>query len=399
MDYEFSYAHTEMVVRDRAAERHYRTVDLKKLVINPDRATVIGLSGNGTTNLKDANGFAKIIQTNLDLMFKTKDGHDALDYVDIFSVKYATRTKNYGSGYMTKEFADQLTDAIIKILTDSNGRPLPIQQAQQNFARITFFTYCQGNLCLNDIFDLLDEKLIELGYTNEETIAINNASMEVAFAGPNPVENRIPSVRVLSLNDPVVNSDLDYLKAHDPTIQNLNGVALHHDQPGSLYGKQRDDATAPCIQVISSNLIDWEHGFHLIYNDHNIKCVSFNKNWEVNPCEINHQTFVPKNAKCAAESIAMATCFGVAHSLNNLHAQTYQPQPWHELMEDLQYNIDSYTPKKLSHLKTEFSPEQIKTMTDYYRRELNNPLPGFRMDDGLTIDAAPLQHNGDHLKD
>ena len=356
MNYDFSYERTELIIRDRTAERHYRTIDPKKLAISSDHATIIGISGNGTTDLKAANGFAKTIQTHLDLMFKTKDGKDALNYVDIFSVKYATKMKNYDSGYMTKVFADELTDAMIKILTDKNGHPLPVDQAKQNFSRITFFTYCQGSLCLNDIVDLLDEKLVEIGYTTEEIIAINNASMEVAFAGPNPVENRIPSVRVLSLNDPVVSTDLDYLESHDPKIQNLDGMALHQDQPGYLYGKHCEDATAPSIQIISSNLIDTEHhGFHLIYNDHNIKCVSFNKNWELNPCEIDNQTFIPKNAKCAAESIAIATCFGVAHSLNNLNAQTYQPQPWQALIDDLQFNINSYTPKKLSQLNTNFN--------------------------------------------
>lgn len=361
LDYENRFAHTEMIIRDLNADSHYRTINPQKLEFR--RGTIICLSGNGTTDIKAANGFAKIAQTNLDLMFKTKDGKNALDYVDILSVKYATRTKAYGNGYMTKDFTNHLTDAMIKLLTDKNGHRLPLNQAKQNFSRITFFTYCHGNFCLNDIIDLLNEKLIDLGYTNEEVIAINNASMEVAFAGPNPAENRIPSVRILSLNDPAVSSDLQFIENNDPKIKNLKGMTIHTDGAGYLYGKSRDDATAPSIQVISSNLIDLEHGFHLTYNDHNIKCVSFNKNWELNPCEINHHSYAASNnAKCAAESIALATCFGVTHSLNNLHAEVYQPQPWHELIDDLQYNIDSYLPKKLNKLNPSFTKQkQITT--------------------------------------
>lgn len=354
IDNEFRYAHTELVARDRTSSSHYRTVPVEKLEIRPNRATVICLSGNGTTDLKEANGFGKIAQINLDLLFKTKD-KDPLDYVDILSVKYATRSKNYGSGYMTTEFADKLTDAMVKILTDENGRPLPLDQAKRNFSRLSFFTYCQGNLSLNDIIELLDEKLIDLGYTNEETIAINNASTEVAFAGPNPATNRIPSVRVLSLNDHVISEDLDYLSEHDAKLQNLDGIALHFDQPGELYGKPRANATAPSLQVISSSLVNSYDGFHLIYNDHNIKCVSFNKNWEIRPCEIANAAPVAHNAKCAAESIALATCFAVQHSLNNLNAKTYQPQDWQQLTDDLQFNINSYAPGKLSHLNAAFT--------------------------------------------
>ena len=71
-----------------------------------------------------------------------------------------------------------------------------------------------------------------------------------------------------------------------------------------------------------------------------------------------------QNAQCAAESIALATCFGVKHSLNNLHAEVYQPQPWHELIDDLQYNIDSYAPKKLSQLNPNFIKQKPATIQE-----------------------------------
>ncbi len=391
MDHEFSYCYTELIKRDRKAERHYYTRLPEQIDFNNNKAIIISISGNGATNLKSANGFAKIVQTNLDLMFKNKDGKDALDFVDIFSVKYATRTKNYGTGYITTDFANKLTDTLVKFLTDKNGKPLPLDQAQRNFSRITFFTYCQGNFSLNDIIDMLNEKLVELGYTNEEVIAINNASMEISFAAPNSAENKIPSVRILSANDPVVGEDINYLLEHDEKLKNLDGIALHQDQPGHLYGKERFGATAPCLQVISNNFLNALHGFHLVYTDHNIKCVSFNKKWELNPCIIDHENLVSPNAKCAAESIALATCFAVQHSFNNMCAETYQSQDWNQLIDDLQFNIDSYKPKKLTKLNADFAP-------------------GFRMNDGLAItneeaalktniDAAPLAHNNENIKD
>lgn len=348
MDYEFRYTYTEIGLRDSTAQHHYR-------VLNPDnlqfgnRPIIIGISGNGATKNEDANGFTKIIQTYLDLMFKTKDGKNALDYVDIMGIKYASRSKQGGNGYVTKNFANQLTDAMIKLLTDQNGKLLSLDQACQNFSRLTFFTYCQGNFSLNDIIDLLNEKLLDLGYTTDEITAINNASMEVSFAALNPVDNKIPSVRILSINDPVVFSDLDYLVATDPKIKNLNGIALHQDQPGYLYGKPRAGATAPSIQIISSNLLNAYSGFHVVYNDHNINCLSFNQDWKLKPCEIHGKNLVSLNAQCAAELMALSLCAAVQHSLDNLTAPSYQPnRHWHQLPAELQYNIDSYAPVKLA---------------------------------------------------
>lgn len=348
MDYEFRYTYSEIGMRDAMAQHCYRVLNPNTLQFN-ERPVIIGISGDGAINNKDGNGIAKIIQYHLDLMFKNKDGKNPLDYVDIMGIKYARKSKYDFCGYITKSFADKLTDAMIKLLTDENGQRLPLDQAQRNFSRITFFTYCQGNLSLNDIIDLLNEKLLNLNYSEAEVIAINNASMEVSFEAPNPVDNKIPNVRILSLNDSAVSSDLQYLVSNDEKFKNLNGIALHQDQPGYLYGRPRTGATAPSIQVISSKLLNAFKGFHLIYDDHNLSCVSFNQDWELKPCEINGKTIVSPNAKCVAESIALALCAGVQHSLDNLTAPTYQPNiHWDNLPAEIQYNIDSYNPKKLA---------------------------------------------------
>lgn len=348
MDYDFRYTYSEIGMRDLAAQHHYRVLNPNTLQFS-NRPIIIGLSGNGATDNRDANGIAKIIQTHLDLMFKTEDGKKPLDYVDIMGIKYARKIKHDYCGYLTKSFADQLTDAMVRLLTDENGKRLSLDQAQRNFSRITFFTYCQGNLSLNDIIDLLNEKLLKLDYTEAEVIAINNASMEVSFEAPNNADNKIPNVRILSLNDPAVSSDLEYLVCTDEKFKNLNGIALHQDRPGYLYGRPRSGATAPSIQVISSKILNAYKGFHIIYDDHNLNCVSFNKNWELKPCKINGKDLVSPNAKCVAESIALALCAGVQHSLDNLTAQTYQPnRHWHQLPAELQYNIDSYDQKKLA---------------------------------------------------
>ena len=194
------YDVVEIGKRNLDIANHWELLDLNNLEFN--KPTVICLSGNGTLWHEHANGFAKEVHALLDLKFKTKQGRDTLDHVDIMGVKYADG--GLKGGKLTELALDQLTNAILKLLVDQNGKKLPLNKAQQNIARLSFFTFSAGNSALNQIFELLNQKLATIGYTKDEIFAINHATAEVSFAPENTVNNLIPSVRVITLKDKIV---------------------------------------------------------------------------------------------------------------------------------------------------------------------------------------------------
>jgi len=313
-----------------------------------DKPTVICLSGSGTTDNKTANGIAKIVQNYLDLMFKTKDGKTAVDYIDIMGIKYVRPDYCYSTNLMTSSFANQLTNAMVALLTDANGHKLSLEQAQKNMSRITFFTYCYGKLVLNDLINRLNKKLAELNYTEAEIVAINNASQEVSFAPRITEENKIPSVQVISQNDSVNNSVLKNIYTPEKLAE-LNGITLHTDTTGTLYGQKCEAATAPSIQIVSSKLLNTFNKTHLYFDDHNIKCVSRDNDWNLKTFQVRGETIHSPNADCVSQMMAWALCRGVENSIQNFTATKYLPKTyWQDMVPELQSIIDSYATEKLA---------------------------------------------------
>ena len=347
MDIELRHTINEIGRRNPNFPRQWEFLDIDNLRFN--RPVIICLSGSSTTENKLVNIIAKIIQNYLDLLFKTKDGKNALDYVDIIGIKYARKDRNtYEKGYITEEYVDKLTDALVDLLTNWNQHKLPLDCAKRKFAQITFFTYCYGKQVLENLINILNEKLAAVGYTPAEINFIFGASKEVSFAPHTFTGNKIPSVHIISNNDQIASPMLKNLYT-EQQLTELNGITLHQDKPGFLYGQPCDTATAPCIQIISSKLLNTSQTSNKALNDHNIKCVSRDDNWDLKAYSPHDQSKYPFNADCVSQMIAWALCRGVENRMQNFKATTYIPNPdWGNLISELQSIVDSYIPEKLA---------------------------------------------------
>lgn len=325
------------------AENDWELFDLSDLEFK--KPTVFCLSGNGAINNHNAKNIAKLVETYLDLLFKTKNGTDTLNHVDIMSIKYAPKTTRSDTGSLTDEAILQITDALLALLVNKNNK-IDLNIAKRNMSRVTFFTYCAGDAELQRIFKVLKLKLLNSGYSEEEVIAINRATLNVSFAPLDYRNNLIPSVNVISINDNMVSEHLGHLLT-SRQIENLDGIYLHQDQPGSLYGVVNHKATAGSIQIISSGLINSYTGE---VDDHNVAFVSREKaSWNIKPRNIDGELYQAHNADCVSEMMAWALCKGVENSIQNFQAQTYVANTyWDELKPDLKSIIHSYGHEKLA---------------------------------------------------
>ena len=150
----------EVGKRNLQAPNHWELLDLDNLKF--EKPTVVCLCGNDTTTNAKANGFTKQAETYLDLMFKTKDGGNVLDNVDILGVKYDN------SGDISDQDSDKIVKAIFNLLVNKNNKRLDIETAQKNMSRLTFFTYCQGHSTLWLIIAKLRYDLSQIGYSKNE---------------------------------------------------------------------------------------------------------------------------------------------------------------------------------------------------------------------------------------
>lgn len=345
----------EVGKRNHNAPNHWELLDLNNLQF--DKPTVLCLCGNATTTNKIANGFAKQAETYLDLMFAPKQDYHTLDHVDIISVKYNQ------AGTLNIRTKDLLTDALCALLVDQNGQRLDLETAKKNMSRVCYFTFCGGNKELQSLINQLNEKLVKLGYKNEEIYAINNASLEVAYAPQSVIYNRIPSVRIISKKDEV-NSFVHFMALEaggvltQEQMQNLDGIYLHEDKPGSLNGIKNDistpylvdfpadTTTAGSIQIISSGLLNTYDGR---FDEHSVKITARDQDWQINPIVINDVAYHSPNADCVSQMMAWALCKGVENGIQNFTSKKYIPNTyWNEMMDDLQSIINSYEQQKLS---------------------------------------------------
>ncbi len=353
MTQENNQSTVEIGKRNLNAENHWELLDLDNLKF--EKPTVLCFSGNATLTNEDANGLAKMVENYLGLMFTPKQDYHLFDHVDILGVKYARLSKNIGC--LDESAVEQIANGIFSLLVDGRGQRLNLQQAKQNMSRITFFTFCAGNQELVKVIGTLNQKLADVGYEADEIYAINRASLEVSYAPENVMYNRIPSVRVLSQHDGVVGMRHLYALRFGGVItesqfDQLNGIHLHQDAPGTFYGSTNDKATAQSIQIISSGLVNTffdSNQPNRKNNDHMIAVTARDHDWNLQPTIIDDVPHRSSNADCVSQMMAWALCKGVENSLQNFQADKYLPNDyWQEFTSDFKSIINSYGHKKLS---------------------------------------------------
>ena len=338
-----SWKKDEVGRRNPNAEHNWELLNLETLSF--DRVTVFDFSGNGTITNKQANGSAKFPENDLELLFKDKTKTPVFKHVDILGVKYSRKSLENKAGELSEESIDLISNAFVRLLTDEKGQRLNTNEACRKMSRVVFKSYCAGDTQIQKVVYNLDKKLKAVGYTWDEIISINNASMHISFAPLNHFFNLIPSVRVVSSKDDIASDHLDLL-LENSQFNLLDGVYLHYENAGTLYNKERAGATAGTIHIITGNLLN---SFESSQDEHNSYIVSRDKDWNVSPMTIDGVTQASVNADCVSQMMAWALCRGVENGINNFYSKEYIPNNFStELTEELKSIKESYSPFALA---------------------------------------------------
>ena len=349
------------------AEHQWEILPLDNLEFT--KPTVICLSGNGATTHKHARRLTEQVAAYLDLLFKTPKSNQMLAQVDVMGIKYAISSLT-GTGFIDETALDQITTAMLALLVDQDGNRLDLTTAQKNMSRLTFFTYCAGNQELQALITQLNKKMAMAGYDYKEIKAINHAALEVCFAPLSYPMNRIPSVRVFSLQDSMMKKFLcgGIGSVTEAQINLLDGIYLHQEETDSIN-------TAASIQILSSGLINSYNGE---LNEHAITIMGRNHDWSLRSTFIDGKAYQAANADCVSQMMAWALCKGVEHSIKNFQAETYVPKTyWHELTNDFKSMINSYGQDKLARnqnymykkRKLKFNCQRVKKLFKFFPRK------------------------------
>lgn len=308
------------------------------------RPTVFCLSGNGTTTLRDANGFCKHAESYLNLM-KGQDGTPITDRVDIVGFKYAKKREDSETGGLTPEFIESfIEETLLPLFVDANGERLSLDQARKNMSQITFFTYCAGAQELSSIMRRLNYELSALGYRKFERDLIGNSSMNISFAPLDNTQNFVPSVRVLSMDDDVVGTDIGLMLSENERKE-LDGVELRKDPVGKIYGTEMNLAPAGGINIITSSLVNASSANG---NDHYSSIVARDADWSVSEFVRDGRAFRSGNADCVSQMMAWSLCRAVENSEANYYSDKYIPNGFYDELEGELMSIrDSFSREEL----------------------------------------------------
>lgn len=134
---------------------------------------VLCLDGNGNTNLKITNGFAKSLENTVGIQ----------NEVDVLSVSYRLEGNgNATTGTLYKEDIEALVNFLFLPLISKDGKRLTVKKAKQNIKKITIFSYCYGVVILNKINKVLQERMLELGYAEDKIKQILKCLTNICYA-------------------------------------------------------------------------------------------------------------------------------------------------------------------------------------------------------------------------
>ncbi|MBE5738898.1 MAG: hypothetical protein E7354_04150 [Clostridiales bacterium] len=364
--------------RKTGAENKWEALDTGTYRVT--KPTVFCLSGNGTTTLRDANGFCKHAESYLDLL-RAHVGDDMTDSVDIVGFKYAKTGSDKETGSLTADFVSEfVSNVMLPMFIDGEGKRLSLNDACKNMSQVTFFTYCAGAQELSNIFKKLSYELSAVGYEQYEIDMINNATMNVSFAPYDNISNYVPSVKVLSVRDEVVGEDIETILSKKEQEQ-LDGIVLRRDEVGKIYGLDRMDAHAGGINIISSGLVNASSS---VGNDHFSSIVARDPDWNVTEFNRDGKMFRSYNADCVSQMMAWALCRAVENSIDNANSEQYIPHNFYtDLPEELQSIMSTFTKEQLgenpeiktNNRKREYESQRVAEVSRISRELLDYRAP------------------------
>lgn len=332
----------EMGKRNLAKEKHWENLFVENYGIT--KPTIICLGGNATIDTFEANGFCKLVENMLGLI-KRGSTENISDRVDLLGFGYARKNSSDEVGELPNDFVENFVDSVMIPLFSENGERLSLDEAKRNMSKISFFTYCHGQVEANKIIETLDLRLADLGYNEGEINDINSATVNVSFAPLDDRANYMPTLRVLSIRDERVGKDVSQVLSQQE-LASLDGVIVRTDDAGKIYGTPREHAISGSINVISSQLLN---AINRIIDEHLASILSRDNEWHIREfANSEGDLVVSSNADCISQIMSYVLGLAIENGEKNMYSESYIPNTFYTtLPEEIDSIISGFTKSSL----------------------------------------------------
>jgi len=319
-------------MRNLNKAKHWQRLKLEKY--SPDKPVVVCIGGNGTITEDAANGFCKLAENYLQLLFNKNGMNHVYDYVDIIGAVYPIEDDSKKGKFSNEDIDNFVDNFLIKLIQDDNDELVPLNEACRRLSQVTFLTFCRGHLEVDKIMRAFYKELKVLGYSREERDVLMLSTFEISYA-PLTYGSLIPAMFVDSKQDEILNSAW---KNKETAVQDdeLNGIAVLYEKYGDklLSGVALSEAIFDAIHVYSSRLRNNVEG-----DEHSPAIVSRDGSWNAK--------YEP-NADCVSQMIAWALARSVENGIDNKKSKKFV----------LKMTLEELL-KELESIKNDFSPEQL----------------------------------------
>ena len=339
--------YTKAILIRRDSTKKNKCVKIHPNNYNSDKFLLFCPSGNGTVTEKSANGFCKLGEQLLRLLFNGRESK-VQDYVDLIGIVYPQVSLTNPSGKLNVSDVNNIVDYMLftKCL-DENDDLLSVDEACRNMSRVGFFSFCGGAREVAHIMMNLGNKLVDYGYLPSERDEIFKSMRHVSFA-PYVDNDLIPSVRIDSFLDTITNKGLFKDGGKRIIGEKLDGIAIKYECPGTMKGEESKFALYGSIHIYSSQL---RNIVKEKVEEHNVVLLSRDLNWDnvikwVDGVEMQYSP--GKNADAVSQMAAWALSRMVENGLQNAKSDKHiKPMNLFELKDELESIKNSFSPEDL----------------------------------------------------
>ncbi len=294
-------------------DEHWISLDLDGYRIT--RPTIIVLGGNATTDYKKAKRACGTVERIMQLKQSNKFTQITYEGIDVLGFYYGLDNETDTSGYFSRGYVSKIVDNLfLPLFFDKKGNRLSLEKACKNFSLITVFAHCHGAREINYIMADLTKKLLQKGYTQEETEVIYGQGFQVSFT-PMPDEAYMPCVRIDSFSD---SFNICYGMANmfkDTYGFKLDGVSIQYDKAGTFRMKNSVLNHNGMVSIYVSQLINTPENSdpRKLIDEHSLDCIERNNDWSI-----------ANGAKCA-DAISGIVSIVLNYAVNNSYANYKYP--------------------------------------------------------------------------
>lgn len=352
---------------------HWDSINLKEY--NCNKPILLCLSGNGTDNLSDANGFCKQTEGLLELLFKDiSKSSNPEDYIDVFGCVYGQDRKYLfypkedefkelypdRSKYIS-DFPQAINDickphdlsvadaeAVVNNILmprclDENGARLSLDESCRNMSQVTFYTYCYGAKALNLIIDSLDKSLLLHGFQKKEVDKILSSMFNVSFARYD-YTRKIPTVSCYAVTDRSIGSMhklIDYMSKYNIPVKGRLAKSGQPTLGQELYPASfQESKNAECLEFAYWG-VNPDADEAIDDPDHYASNMARDKSWGIENKDV-------KIYDAMSQILAWALSRAIENGLQNAKSDKYIPKiPMEELQAELVSIYDSFNKEEL----------------------------------------------------